>query len=61
MDGVVHGAEHDTGGRAVDIGVPSKEKDGDMMVPVEKYEGLLVHDDKEGVDEFTDGGSKSAM
>jgi len=47
MDGIVHGHKVETSGRSVGVRVPAEEQDGDVVVPVEEDEFLLLSEEKE--------------
>ena len=53
MDGVVHADEEDAGWGGGDVGMPAVEEDGNVMVPVQEDERLLVDDDEEGIKQLT--------
>jgi len=52
MDAVIHHNEEESAGRGGDVGMPAVEKDGDVMIPMKKNEGLFVNDDEECVEQF---------
>jgi hypothetical protein len=54
MNTVVHDDKENTWWRRCNIGVPAVKQDSDVMVPVEENEGLLVDNDKECINEFTE-------
>ena len=54
MDGVVHHNKEDSRWRCRHVRMPAVQKDGDVMVPVEEDQRLLVNNNKERIDKFTE-------
>jgi hypothetical protein len=52
MYAIIHGTEKDSGGTGRYVRMPAVEKDRHVMVPMEKNEFFLVHNNKEGVNEL---------
>mmetsp|Transcript_86991 Transcript_86991/g.130436 ORF Transcript_86991/g.130436 Transcript_86991/m.130436 type:complete len:109 (-) Transcript_86991:344-670(-) len=52
MNTVVHDDKENPRWRCSDIGMPTVKEDCDVVVPVEKNEGLLVDNDEEGINEL---------
>ena len=49
---VIHRNEIDAVCGFVDVTVPAEEQHSDMVVPVQQNQGLLVHYNKEGIQEL---------
>jgi hypothetical protein len=52
VDGIIHDTEYNPRRRLGDVTVPTIQQHTDVMVPVQKDQGFLVNDNKEGIDEF---------
>lgn len=61
VDGVVHGGHVDANGRGVGVSVPRVEEDGDVMVPVQKQNVLLVNHQEKRIDQFTANNNNKNM
>lgn len=53
VDAVVHDDKENSGGGRCHIGMVAVEEDRNVVVPVQKDEGLFVHDNEKGVNELT--------
>lgn len=52
VNGVVHTYKPKTGGTGRGIRVPAVQQNGNVMVPMQKDQWLLVNNDKKGIDQF---------
>jgi hypothetical protein len=52
VDGIIHYDEPKSSGAGRGIRMPAVEKDGNVMIPVQEDERLLVNDNKEGINQF---------
>mmetsp|Transcript_21401 Transcript_21401/g.46478 ORF Transcript_21401/g.46478 Transcript_21401/m.46478 type:complete len:159 (-) Transcript_21401:428-904(-) len=52
MDGVVHHNEKEARGGGISVRKPAVEEDGNVMIPMQKDERLLMDDNEECVEQF---------
>lgn len=52
MDRVIHNDEEETGGTGCHVGMPTVQQYRNVMVPMKENQGLLMHNNKEGIDQF---------
>lgn len=54
MDSIVHGTENDSVRASSNVSIPGEEKYRDMVIPMQKDEGLLMDYNEKGVNELTE-------